>query len=472
MKWRCIYVDKSNRLTEGVIWKGILIFFSSVVLGSFFQQLYNTADAIIVGQFIGKEALSAVGGLTGTLISLLVDFFSGVSTGVTVIIAQYYGAKKKEDVSQAVHTGIALAIIGGLLIMILGISLAPIALKKMGTPNDILQQSIWYIRIYFLGIIPSLIYNMGSGILRAVGNLKKPLYFLVISCTVNIILDISFVIIFNMGIFGVAIASVLAQFISAALVCRYLMKTDNLYKLSINKIKLYKEKISGILIIGIPAGCQSLMYSVTNIINQANINRFGTDTIAAWTAYTKIGGLFFMVMGAFGVSITTFVGQNYGARNMVRVRKGIKQCLQMTLIITVLMSSTFYVLGKYILCLFTKDTQVIGLGVEILHFMVPTYITYIGIEIFSGALRGMGDTIKPLIITGFGVCFLRILWLLFIVPKYPDIKTVIVSLPISWLITTILFVLYFLYFIKRKDVINKSLFTNNKKVEVDSNGFQ
>jgi len=441
-------VDKYN-ITEGVIWKQILIFFFPILLGTFFQQLYNTTDAIVVGRFIGKQALSAVGGTTGTLINLLVGFFVGLSSGATVIISQYYGARKYKDLNDSVHTAIFMAIVGGAIFMVAGILLAPIALKTMGTPEDVIEYSLIYIRIYFIGMIPNMVYNIGAGILRAVGDSKRPLYFLIASCFINIVLDLLLVVVFGLGIYGVGIATVLSQFISAWLVFLVLTKTSETYQLQANQIKYHKEKLEQIFKIGLPAGLQSSMYNIANIIIQACINSFGTDTVAAWTAFSKIDGLFWMMMGAFGVSITTFVGQNYGAMKNYRVKKGVNQCLLMCMFSAVVLSGILYFTGQYLYLLFSTDVNVIGIGMEILRFLVPTYFTFVCIEILSGALRGMGNSLIPMLLTCFGVCGLRVVWIFFVVPIRPDIKNVVFSYPLSWVVTSVLFLLYYKYFWKK-----------------------
>ena len=324
-QWEAIMKQKrkvSNGITEGVIWKQLLIFFFPMLFGTFFQQLYNTTDAIVVGRFVGKEALSAVGGTTGTLINVFVGFFVGISVGATVTISQYYGGKYKEEVSKAVHTAIALAIAGGAIITLIGIFGAPLALRLMGTPDEIMPYSLIYIRIYFGGMIANLIYNMGAGILRAIGDSKRPLFFLIISCFVNIVLDLLFVIEFHWGVMGVAIATVISQICSATLVCVVLMRTEECYKLNLKLISFHSEMLKRIIHIGLPAGFQSLMYTLSNVLIQTNMNSFGTNTIAAWTAYGKIDGIFWMSMGSFGIAVTTFVGQNFGAGKNDRVRKG------------------------------------------------------------------------------------------------------------------------------------------------------
>ena len=441
-----------NAITEGVVWKQLLIFFFPLLFGTFFQQLYNTVDAIVVGKYVGKEALSAVGGTTGTLINLFVGFFVGISSGATVAISQYFGADDEENVSKSVHTSIALAIAGGIVIMIIGIIGAPYALRWMGTPEEIMPYSLQYIRIYFVGMIANLIYNMGSGILRAVGDSKRPLYFLIVSCIINIVLDLIFVVVFHLDVIGVAIATVISQIVSGVLVCLSLMSSYECYRLDLKKISFDKKILKKIVTIGLPAGVQSLMYSTSNIIIQSSINSFGTNTIAAWTAYAKIDGLFWMILGSFGISVTTFVGQNFGAGKNDRVRKGVNTCILMAGATSLMLSSILYISGGHLFRLFTNDLSVIEIGLEILHLITPYYVTFVAIEILSGALRGMGDTFIPMLISGMGICALRVLWIFAAVPIWPTIKTVIFSYPITWITTSILFVFYYISFLRRKRI--------------------
>lgn len=440
----------SNDQTKGVIWKQILMFFFPILLGTFFQQLYNTADAMIVGNVLGKEALSAVGGTTGTLINLLVGFFVGLSSGASVVISQYYGAGRPEQVSRAVHTAVALAVTGGLILMAVGLGLAPTALRWMKTPKEVMPYSLVYIRIYFCGVVGNLVYNMGAAILRAIGDSKRPLYFLITSCFVNIVLDLLFVAGFRWGVMGAALATILSQLVSAILVMFVLMRTKESYQVSLKKIRFDGTILKHVFRIGLPAGFQSAMYSISNIIIQSSVNAFGTDTIAAWAAYSKIDGLFWMTIGAFGISITTFVGQNYGAQEYGRIRKGMKQCLAMSMGTAVFLSAVLYCFGNQVYRLFIDDPVVIAKGEEILRFLVPTFITYICIEILSGTLRGIGDSIIPMLMTCGGVCVLRVVWIFIMVPVIPDIKTVIVSYPISWSITSLLFILYYNCFSRMK----------------------
>lgn len=437
---------QGNGITEGVIWKQLLIFFFPILFGTFFQQLYNTVDAVIVGRFVGKEALAAVGGSTGTLINLLVGFFVGLSSGATVIISQFYGGGREKRVSEAVHTAVAFSLVCGVGLMIVGILFSPAALRAMGTPEDIMQYSLSYIRIYFLGIIPNLIYNMGAGILRAIGDSKRPLYYLMASCFTNIVLDLVLVVWLQLDVRGAAIATIVSQLVSAVLVILQLLRTEDSYKLVIRKIRLNLFMVMRIVRIGLPAGLQSVMYSASNIIIQSSVNSLGTDTVAAWTAYSKIDSVYWMIISALGISITTFVGQNYGAGKLDRVKRGIYVCLGLSFLITAVLSVALYLGGGYIYLMFTTDAAVIAKGMEILHFLVPAFATYVCIEVLSGALRGTGDCWIPMIMTAVGVCALRVLWILVAVPLKPDILTVVFSYPLTWSITSILFLVYFYCF--------------------------
>lgn len=433
-----------NQITEGVIWKQLLLFFFPILFGTFFQQLYNTTDAVIVGNFVGKEALAAVGGPAATLINLLVGFFIGLSSGSTVIISQYYGAGNKDDVKKAVHTSVALSLAGGAVIMALGLLFSRLALQVMNTPSEILELSTVYMRIYFLGVIPALIYNMGSGMLRAVGDSKRPLYFLILSCIANIILDVFFVVVLKLGVAGVAIATSLSQVISAVMVMGALMKAEDSYRLYLREIRFSPFFLRNIIRIGLPAGLQSSMYSVSNLIVQSSVNSFGTDTIAAWTAYGKVDGIFWMIMGAYGVAITTFAGQNFGAGKYDRIRKSVRVCLGMAAFTSVLLSVIVLVGGKFFFRLFTGDPNVVAIGLRMMRVISPSYITYVCIEILGGTTRGCGDAVPPTLMTCVGICILRIVWVLAVVPLRPEISTVAFSYPLTWTVTSLLFIVYYL----------------------------
>ena len=434
----------SNQITEGVIWKQLLFFFFPILFGTFFQQLYNTTDAVIVGKFVGKEALAAVGGPAATLINLLIGFFTGLSSGATVIISQYYGAKKQEDVKKTVHTAMALSIAGGAVIMALGFLFSGAALRAMHTPEDILAMSVVYMRVYFTGVIPSLLYNMGSGILRAVGDSKRPLYFLILSCLANIVLDILFVAILHMGVAGVGIATALSQVISALMVIVALRKTEDSYRLYVKEIRFTPSFLHDIIRLGLPAGVQSTMYSVSNLIIQSSVNAFGTDTIAAWTAYGKIDGFFWMIMGAYGVAITTFAGQNFGAGKYDRIKKSVRICMGMAAMTSFLLSVLVLTGGRIFFHMFTDDPDVIAVGLKMMRVIAPSYVTYICIEILGGTTRGCGDAIPPMLLTALGICVLRVAWVLAVVPLRPEISTLAFSYPLTWAATSVLFLIYYL----------------------------
>ena len=320
-----------NQITEGVIWKQLLYFFFPILLGTFFQQLYNTADAMVVGRFVGKEALACVGGSSSQIINLIVGFFIGLSSGATVIIAQYYGGRCEKELQDTLHTAMAFSIIGSVVISILGITLSPMILRMMNTPEYLMKDSLLYLRFYFGGILFVFIYNIGSGILRAVGDSKGPLYFLIFCCFCNIFLDLLLVMVFRMGVMGVALGTLISQALSSLLVLRSLMRTRDIYRLELRKIRLHSAPLSMLLKIGLPAGLQSTMYNLANMVIQAALNSFGTDTMAAWTAFGKVDSFYWMISSAFGVAITTFVGQNYGAGKIDRMKKSVRVCFCMDL---------------------------------------------------------------------------------------------------------------------------------------------
>ena len=330
--------EKVNQITEGVIWKQLLLFFFPIVFGTFFQQIYNTADTIVVGRFVGKQALAAVGGSASQIANLIVGFFVGLSSGAAVVISQFYGAKDKKNLSKALHTAFAFSIAAGIVLTVVGIFLTRPALLLMKTPADVVEDSAVYLHIYFGGMVFNLVYNMGAAILRAVGDSKRPLYVLIITCVLNIILDLLFVVAFGMGVTGVAVATVTSQVISALIVTVMLLKTREIYVLKINQIRFDRRMLFSVLRIGIPAGLESVMYNISNIVIQVFVNNLGTDTVAAWGTLGKIDALFWMVINAFAISITTFVGQNYGAGKTRRMRKSVRVCLGMSYSSAILLS--------------------------------------------------------------------------------------------------------------------------------------
>ena len=438
-----------NQITEGIIWRQLLLFFFPIVFGTFFQQLYNTIDTVIVGQFVGKAALASVGGSATQLINLVVGFFTGLSSGASVVIAQFFGAKDERSVKESLHTAYAFSILGSIVISALGIGLAPQLLRWMNTPEELLADSTLYLRIYFAGILFVFIFNVGSSILRAVGDSKNPLYYLIACCFINIFLDLLFVIVFHLGVAGVAYATFLSQAISALLVTHKLMTSHSILTLKIRDIRLHKNVLKSQLWIGLPAGFQSVMYSISNVIIQAALNRFGTDTVAAWSAYGKLDAIFWMVSGAIGISITTFVGQNYGARKYDRVHKSVRICLGIDSIISVILIVFLMLFRIPLFRLFTQDPSVIRIGSDMLALITPCYIFFVFIEVLAGALRGMGDVMIPTLITLLGVCVLRLIWIAVVLQISPTVNTIIYSYPATWIATAVLFIIYYLYKKKR-----------------------
>ena len=434
----------AHDMTLGAPWKRILEFAIPMLIGNLAQQLYNTADAIIVGRFVGKEALAAVGGTTGTLINLFVNFLVGISSGVTVVIAQNYGAQRYDRVHKTVHSAITLALIAGTVMTVVGLVAAPWALRAMGTPEDIIGYATTYIRIYFFSIPAAFVYNVGAAILRATGDTRRPLYFLIIACLTNIVLDLTFVVWLDLGVWGAAVATLISQILSAVLALFVLVRTESACRLSMKDLGFDPELLKGILWVGCPAGIQSNMYTISNIIIQSCINSFGTDTIAAWTAFGKVDGFFWMILGAYGISITTFVGQNFGAQKYDRIRHSVRVCMMMAMGTALVLSLLLYTCYGPIFLIFTDDAGVLATCGQMVHVMVPFYFTFVFVEILSGAIRGTGDVVKPMIITCGGVCMLRILWLFFALPLHRTLNMVLVSYPITWIITAVLFIIYYL----------------------------
>ena len=436
--------ERPVTMTEGVIWKQLLFFFFPIVLGTFFQQLYNTADAAIVGNGVNKLALAAVGGTTSNMVNLLVGFFIGVSSGATVIISQFFGAEQEQDVSRAVHTSAAMALLFGAALTITGSLLSPWLLRIISTPAEVYPYALTYIRIIFLGMIPSLVYNIGSGILRAAGDSKRPLFFLIAACLTNIALDALLVLVLKMGVAGAAVATVLSQTLSAGLVAGTLIRRKDCLRLYPRRIRMEVPLFQRIAAIGLPAGFQSVLYSLSNIIIQRAINGFDTDVLAGWTAYGKLDGVFWMTINAFGIAVTTFVGQNYGAGKKDRVKAGVRSCAKMSLLVSLALASLMYLFGGSLYRLFTQDEAVIAQGVHILRLLVPFYFTYIPVELLSGALRGAGNTLIPTLMTLIGICLFRVVWVLLVVPLHATIDMVLYSYPITWILTGTLFIIYYL----------------------------
>lgn len=436
-------MDEKNQITEGVIWKQLLIFFFPIVIGTFFQQIYNTADSIVVGRFVGKEALAAVGGSVNQIVNLVVEVFAGLTSGASVIVAQFYGAKDKKNLNKTLHTSYAFGIVTGFVVAVVGLLVTNTVLELMKTPQELMADSRLYLHIYFCGMIFNIIYNMGASILRAVGDSRRPLYVLMVTCGLNIVLDILLVVIFRLGVMGVAIATVSCQGISSILVTAMLMKEHPLFQLKLREIRFYRVSLNSVLRIGIPAALEATMYTIANLIIQVFVNELGTDTVAAWGTFAKIDAVYWMVVNAFGISITTFVGQNYGAGKVKRMRKSVGICLGMSYAGAILVSGVLYALAGPLYRLFTTDENVVRIGVDMMHFLLPSYFMYVVIGILSGALRGAGRVLVPMLLTCGGVCLIRIVWMFGVFPGHPGINTIMLSYPVSWGITAVLFIIYY-----------------------------
>ena len=442
-----------NEITNGPIIPQILMLFFPVLLGTLFQQLYNTTDAAIVGRFVGKNALAAVGGTTSMVIGLFIGFFVSLSSGFAVIIAQRYGAGDDEAVNECVHTSFAFSLIIGILLTIVGTTLAPKILLLMNVPTEILPDTTAYIRIYFIGIIPNLIYNIGAAILRAIGDTVRPLFFLIFGCICNIILDSIFVILLKYGVRGAAIATILSQALTSLMVLAVLSTSKGSYRLSIGKIHLNMLFLKKMVYLGMPAGFQNNMFNIANITIQSAVNNFGTESMAAWAAYGKIDSIFWMSIQALGIAVTTFIGQNYGAGKKERIKQGTVKSIFLAVMITLIIMFCILSLRNYVFWIFTNDENVIKIGIGILMTIVPLYLTYFLIEIFSSILRGLGDTLIPMLLTALGICVFRVIWVFTAVKHYNTLHTLVMAYPLSWIITSILFIIYSLFLSRLKNFL-------------------
>lgn len=432
---------KTNLMTEGVIWKQLLLFSIPLLIGNLFQQLYNTVDSIIVGNYVGSHALAAVGAST-PIINLLVGFFMGIATGAGIIISQFYGAKDDKRLGESVHTAVALSIVAGIFLTVVGILCSPWILRVMGTPDEVFADSVLYLKLYFVGSLFLLVYNMGAGILRAVGDSKRPLYYLCLSSVINIILDLIFVIGFKMGVAGVALATLIAQGVSAILLMIHLIKTSESYRVVIKEIRVHSFVLREIIVVGIPTGLQSVIISLSNAIVQSSINSFGSEAIAGCSAYLKLDGFMILPIMSFGMASTTFIGQNLGARQYDRMKQGLKTTLWMTSIYTIAVSVLMYLFGSDALKIFSQEPEVLKYGRLMLQCLIPAYITLAIMQSLVGSVRGAGKTMVTMIISIVSLCVVRVLWILFILKFKPSIAGVFLGYPISWTIGALLMIIY------------------------------
>ena len=442
-------IEQENPLVEGVIWKQLLRFFFPVLLGTFFQQMYNTADALIVGRTLGENALAAVGGSTGMITSTVVTFFWGLTSGASIIASQMIGAKDRQRVNDSIHTIYAFSLLTGIVVSALGIFGAEQMLLWMKTPDALMTDSKAYLQIYFAGLVFVLIYNTGAGLLRALGDAKRPFWYLIICCMVNIVLDVVFIVFFDMQVAGAALATVIAQGISAVLVTVRLLGYKEVCDFRFHKIRILPDMLKRELVLGLPGGTQAAMYSISNIIVTAAINRFGEITVASWTAYSKFDGLFWMISGAMGMTITTFVGQNFGAGRTDRIKKGVR-VMNLAYVVTAVVMSVFVIaLREPLFRIFVQSEEAVSVGCRMLLVISPFYIVNIFIENYSGALRGVSDTLVPMLFSVFGICVFRVIYLGVFFPLMPTLEVLCAMYPVSWILTNTLYMFYYPYRMKR-----------------------
>ena len=430
-------------LTTGIVWKRLLVFFIPIAAGTCIQQLYNAVDGMIVGKFVGTVALAAVGGSSAQIINLLIGFFIAITTGASVVIAQIYGAGRTKDVQSATGNAIAVFALLGLLLMGIGLAATPAMLALLRTPAETMAGSVLYLRIYFLGVPFILILNMESNMLRAVGDSVSPFLFMVAGCVTNIILDVVFVLIFHWGIAGVALATVAAQAINMVLLTRKLMTTQEGYALGLRELKLNGIYLSNMLKMGIPAGLQSSMYGVSNMIIQIGVNTLGTVVVASWAMSSKTDGIFWAVSNALGAAITSFVGQNLGAGRTDRAKDCVKQGMILAMIITIMLSGGILLVAKPLLRILTDDPAVISTTYRILTFFVPFYFIWTVIEVITAVLRGAGDAVNPVIIVGLGICLFRIVWIVTVFARFVTLPALCWCYVASWTVTSVALIIYY-----------------------------
>ena len=430
-------------LTQGVVWKKLLVFFLPIAAGTCIQQLYNAVDGLIVGRFVGTVALAAVGGSSAQIINLLIGFFVAITAGASVVIAQVYGAGRTRDVQLAAGNAIAVFALLGVLLMVFGLIAAPTLLRLLQTPEDTLGDAALYLRIYFLGVPFILILNMESNMLRSVGDSVSPFLFMVAGCVTNILLDSLFVVVFGWGIVGVAAATVAAQILNMGLLTWRLLTTKESYRMSFRELKLKGVYLKNMLRLGIPAGLQSSMYAVSNMIIQVGVNSLGTVVVASWAMTGKTDGIFWAVSNALGAAITSFVGQNLGAGRQDRVKECVKQGMILSTLITLSLSGLIMLTGRPLLFILTKDQAVRDTTWLMMIYFVPWYFTWVVIEVLSAVLRGSGDAARPVLITGLGICLLRAIWIALVFSQIHTLFVLCLCYPVSWTLTSAVMYLYY-----------------------------
>lgn len=438
-------------MTEGNILKSIILYSIPLILGNFMQQLYNTFDSLIVGNYVGSSALAAVGA-GGQISFFLVAFYLGASSGAGILISQYYGAKDDEKLHAVVHNMMGIGIVLGVVITIVGIIFCPAFLGWIGTPVDMMPDAVTYLRIFFGGMLFQVVYNMLAAVLNAVGNSKRSLIYLIISSGLNIILDLLFVCVFKLGIAGAAWATIISQAVCCVLILKYLMGVEANYKVKLKDITLQSDYVKRIVKMGFPAAVQNAVIAFSSLLIQAGVNSYGTKAAAGFTAYMKVDGFDILPILSFSLAATTFVGQNVGAGNMKRAKKGAAIIIVINTIYTLIMTCVMTVFDSQIISLFSHDPEVIESGVMCIWALAPFYVLLGLIHSFAGAIRGTGNTVGPMVIILFSLCFYRVLWMMFARPYFSDIRGVYLTYPTSFVIGAVLMIGYAIYlYVWKKD---------------------
>lgn len=424
-------------MTEGPLLRKLVQFSVPLAISGILQLLFNAADIVVVGRFAGSHSLAAVGS-TGALNMLIINLFMGLSIGVNVLAARFYGAGQSRDLHETVHTAVLIAAISGFVLIFLGIGLSRPLLQMMDTPVDVIDHSVLYMRIIFAGMPACMLYNFGSAILRAVGDTQRPLYFLLTAGIINVLLNLFFVIVLHMGVAGVALATVLSQCVSAALVILCLTRSEGPYRLNLKELKIYGPKLKDMTRIGIPAGIQSSMFSISNVLIQSTINSFGSVAMAGSTAAGNIEGFLFTSLDAFTQGSQSFVGQNYGAKKMDRVKRIIGICVGLVTALGLVLGVSAYLAADPLLSIYSSDPAVIEYGKQRMLINAVFYFTIGPMGIFVGGMRGMGYSILPMVDTIFGTCVLRVLWVYTVFAIWPSWLVLFASYPVSWTLTGIL----------------------------------
>lgn len=436
-------INRSTDMTTGSIWKRMVSFAVPVFLGNLCQQLYNAVDSVIVGKFVGKQALAAVAS-SGNLIFMMTGFFMGLFIGAGIVIAQYFGARNYEKVRSAVHTDIAFALCCGVLLTLLGVFFAPTILTWMRTPADVLSTSILYFRLYFLGSLATILYNAGMGILQAVGDSRSPLYYLVISSVVNVALDLLFVGAMDMGVAGAAVATVISQVVSAVLCIIKLTRSDGPYRLEIKRIGFDLPLLKKITSQGVPSGVQNSIIAIANVVVQSNINTFGSDAMAGCGSYSKVEGFVFLPITAFAMALTTFIGQNLGAGQFDRAKQGARIGILCSMAMAELIGVALFFLAPYAMRLFNDDPAVVAIGVRQSHIEALFFCFLAFAHGVSAVLRGAGRAQVPMYTMLGCWCILRVSYITLALKVWPDIATIFWAYPITWSVSCVVFLIYYL----------------------------